>query len=121
MKAGAHILVVDDDPNHLKLSKIVLGTAGYRVTTAGDAEAALLRLADELPDLLLSDIDLPGMSGFELARKLKADERYRGVPMIAISATYGVKSYALRCGFLACLAKPLAYDTLADQILAIVG
>ncbi|GEM_PF-4276806 len=40
--------------------------------------------------------------------------------MIAISATYGVKAYAVRCGFLACLAKPLAYDTLADQLVEIL-
>ncbi|CAN5615760.1 N/A [soil metagenome] len=121
MRPGAHVLIVDDDPDHIKLCRIVLGDAGYQITSAGDAETALGMIEAQCPDVILSDLDLPAMSGFELARKLKADARFRAVPMIAISATYGVKSYALRFGFIACLAKPLAYDTLADQLGAILA
>lgn len=80
------ILIVDDNPVNLKLARSVLEIEGYEVDAAVDAENALDYLATRSPDLILMDIALPGMDGLTLTRKLKADPRWRGIPVIALTA-----------------------------------
>ncbi|SFN01645.1 response regulator [Dokdonella immobilis] len=80
------ILIVDDNPVNLKLARSVLEIEGYEVDAAVDAEDALDYLATRSPDLILMDIALPGMDGLTLTRKLKADPRWRGIPVIALTA-----------------------------------
>ena len=83
---SAKILVVDDNATNLKLVSDVLAFEGHDILKAVDAEEAQLVLADTLPDLILMDIALPGMDGLTLTRKLKADERTRHIPIIALTA-----------------------------------
>ena len=83
---SAKILVVDDNATNLKLVSDVLAFEGHNVLKAVDAEEAQIVLADTLPDLILMDIALPGMDGLTLTRKLKADERTRHIPIIALTA-----------------------------------
>ncbi|MBL9039004.1 MAG: response regulator, partial [Archangium sp.] len=66
------ILVVDDNPTNLKLARVLLVGEGYRVETANDAEEALQLLERIQPRLILMDLQLPGMDGLELTRRLKA-------------------------------------------------
>ena len=79
------ILVVDDAAESLKLLQGVLGDAGYRVRLATDGEMALLSAQMHPPALVLLDIKMPGMDGFEVCRRLKADERTRSIPILFLS------------------------------------
>ena len=80
------ILVVDDNPTNLKLVSDVLEFDGYEIVKAEDAEQAQALLKDRLPDLILMDIALPGMDGLTLTRLLKAEQRTRHIPVIALTA-----------------------------------
>lgn len=83
---SATILVVEDEPGIQEVLKFNLGLHGHAVIAAGDAEEALKRLSDTLPDLILLDWMLPGMSGIDLARKLRADSRLKQIPIIMLTA-----------------------------------
>ncbi len=82
----AQILVVDDVPANLKLLNRILATQGYKVRPASDGQLALRSVATEIPDLILLDIKMPGMDGYEVCRLLKQDAKHRDVPVIFISA-----------------------------------
>jgi len=80
------ILAVDDTPANLHLLVEMLSAKGYRVRTAPNGERALATIHKELPDLILLDIMMPEMDGYEVCRRLKADERTQAIPIIFISA-----------------------------------
>ena len=88
--AGDAILVVDDNPENLKLARVLLQGEGYAVTTACDAEQALEILKSFRPRLILMDIQLPGMDGLELTRRIKADPERRDTLILALTA-YAMK------------------------------
>jgi len=81
----ARILCVDDEPNVLKFLEAVFVPNGYEVTKAENGEEALEKIRSERIDLVLSDVSMPQMDGFELCRKIKEDERYRGIPVVMIT------------------------------------
>ncbi len=83
---AANILLVEDEPGIQELLKLNLGQAGHQVTAAEDAEGALRYLKTTLPDVILLDWMLPGMSGIDLCRRLRADKRYQPVPIIMLTA-----------------------------------
>ncbi len=83
---AANILLVEDEPGIQELLKLNLGQAGHKVTAADDAEGALQYLRTALPDVILLDWMLPGMSGIDLCRRLRADKRYQPVPIIMLTA-----------------------------------
>lgn len=87
---GAPILIVDDNPLNVKLVRLVLLTSGYDVRTCADAESALEILQSFRPDAILMDIQLPGMDGLELTRRLKADPDTRDITIVALTA-YAMK------------------------------
>ena len=87
---GHPILVVDDNPQNLKLVRVLLTIEGYDVRTAVDAEDALQVLGEFTPRVILMDLQLPGMDGLELTRQLKADPRYQGIRIVALTA-YAMK------------------------------
>lgn len=80
------ILVVEDEPAILELLKVNLVDAGYEVRAAADAETAMLMLKDSLPDLLLLDWMLPGLSGLAFAKQLRAEARTKELPVIMVTA-----------------------------------
>ncbi|HNO88621.1 MAG TPA: response regulator, partial [Rhodocyclaceae bacterium] len=82
----ATILLVEDEPAIQELIAANLLRAGHQVVRAGDAETAQRIVRDALPDLVLLDWMLPGMSGIDFARRLRADERTRGIPLIMLTA-----------------------------------
>ena len=84
------ILIVEDNPINIKLFRVVLEKAGFQVRTAVDANEALAALAEFNPRLILMDVQLPGMDGLELTRRLKADPRYRRIRIVALTA-YAMK------------------------------
>jgi CheY-like chemotaxis protein len=114
------ILIVDDNPQNLKLARVVLEHAGYSVRTAQDAEEALRMLQRSKPHLILMDVQLPGLDGLSLTRRLKADPAYRDTVIIALTA-YAMKTdeeRALAAGCDEYLAKPVDIDTLAAMVAA---
>ncbi|OGU14064.1 MAG: hypothetical protein A2076_12050 [Geobacteraceae bacterium GWC2_53_11] len=80
------ILCVDDEPGNLKLLERTLGTSGYEVIKAGDGREALDIIASRTVDLVLTDVMMPGIDGFETCRQIKGDERYRHIPVVMITA-----------------------------------
>lgn len=116
--AGEPVLIVDDNPQNLKLARVLLITEGYEVRTAASAEEALRELESFTPRLILMDLQLPGMDGLELTRRLKADPARRHIAVIALTA-YAMKGdelKALAAGCDAYVTKPIDVNTL-PQIL----
>jgi two-component system cell cycle response regulator DivK len=87
---GEPILIVDDNPLNLKLIRVLLRSEGYEVRTSGDAEEALTALQEFRPAVILMDLQLPGIDGLELTRRLKADPATRDITIIALTA-YAMK------------------------------
>jgi CheY-like chemotaxis protein len=83
---GESILVVDDQPQDVKLARLLLEMAGYDVRSAASAEEAWRTVQDAPPRLILMDVQLPGMDGLELTRRLKAEPAYRGIAIVALTA-----------------------------------
>lgn len=83
---AANILLVEDEPGIQELLKFNLSQAGHQVTAVSDAEQAMGFLKTALPDVILLDWMLPSMSGIDLCRRLRADERYQPVPIIMLTA-----------------------------------
>jgi DNA-binding response OmpR family regulator len=84
--AGISLLVVDDDAFIARLLEIELSAAGYDVRTAGSGDRALELAYERCPDLILADVMMPNMDGFELTRQLRMDERTAGTRVILLTA-----------------------------------
>jgi DNA-binding response OmpR family regulator len=80
------VLVVDDDPHIVRVVEINLTQEGHQVRSAGDGEAALAAVAQELPDLLILDVTMPKLDGFETLKRLKADPAAAEIPVIMLTA-----------------------------------
>ena len=121
--ADETILIVDDNPTNLKLARVLLTGEGYIVRTAGDAEEALAVLQAYRPRLILMDLQLPGMDGLELTRRLKADPDLRSIVIVALTAyaMKGDEDKALAAGCDGYIAKPIDTRTLPDVIRAHLG
>ncbi len=84
--AGEPILIVDDTPVNLKLTRILLVNEGYKVFTAASAEEALELIPTFQPRLILADIQLPGIDGLEMTRRIKQDARSQDTLVVALTA-----------------------------------
>jgi two-component system, cell cycle response regulator DivK len=107
--AGEPILVVDDNATNSKLLAVVLRAEGYQVRVAADGHELCATLADFHPRLIFMDIQLPGLDGLELTRRLRANPATRDIVIVAVSA-YAMKSdmeQALANGCDGYLAKPV--------------
>jgi two-component system cell cycle response regulator DivK len=107
----ARVLIVEDNPVNMRLVVVLLQSAGHTVLSAPDAEAALTLARDEQPDLILMDIQLPGMDGLEATTLLKRDEATRAIPVIALTAL-AMKGDEERIRAAGCdgyIAKPMRY------------
>jgi two-component system cell cycle response regulator DivK len=107
--ADEQILVIDDTPANLKLTRILLAHEGYTVRTATDAEEALTILDDFHPALMLVDIQLPGMDGLELTRRVKANPNTRDIVVVALTAfaMKGDEQHAMEEGCDGYITKPI--------------
>jgi two-component system, cell cycle response regulator DivK len=107
----AKILVVEDNPTNMRLAILLLQSAGHTVLSATDAEAGLTLARDEQPNLILMDIQLPGMDGLEATALLKRDSATSAIPVVALTAL-AMKGDEERIRAAGCdgyIAKPLAY------------
>jgi CheY-like chemotaxis protein len=102
---AAHVLAVEDDPDLLALLEMVLAEAGHRVRTAAHGAEALERVAEELPGVILLDMRMPVMNGWEFARELRA--RYgHACPIVVLTAAENAEQRAAEIGAEGWLAKP---------------
>ena len=116
--SGAHkvplILVVDDSITVRRVTQRLLQREGFRVAMAADGLQALERLQDEVPTVVLSDIEMPRMDGFDLARNIRADSRLKGLPIIMITSRIAEKhrEHAMELGVDHYLGKPYSEEEL---------
>jgi two-component system cell cycle response regulator DivK len=108
----AKVLVVEDNATNMTLATFLLKSVGHTVLSAMDAEVGLMLARDEQPDLILMDIQLPGMDGLEATALLKQDEKTRAIPVIALTAL-AMKGDEQRIRAAGCdgyIAKPMRYQ-----------
>ena len=118
--AEAKVLVVDDDPDILALLEEALSFHGYEVLAAENGHEALDQVARYSPDLILLDLKMPGIDGYEVIRRLKADESTRHIPVIVITASPVDKQRdrvrVMGMGATEYVTKPLSIEFLIDEI-----
>lgn len=115
---GETILIVDDNATNLKLARVLLTALGYSTLTAVDANDALDRLREYRPELILMDLQLPGMDGFQLTRALKDSPDTMAIPIVALTA-YAMKGDDERARAAGCdgyVTKPIDANTLTRTI-----
>src|SRR5688572_16779676 len=116
------VLVVEDNATNMKLSTFLLESADYTVIAATNAETGLTLAREQHPDLILMDIQLPGMDGLQATALLKSDAATRDIPVIALTALAmkGDEERILAAGCDGYIAKPIAYKeflaTIADRL-----
>ena len=115
---GEAILIVDDNAVNLKLMRVLLTGEGYTVRTAIDAEDALAVLREFKPRLILMDLQMPGMDGLELTRRLKKDPALAEIVVVALTAyaMKGDEGKALEAGCDGYITKPIDTRTLTATI-----
>jgi two-component system cell cycle response regulator DivK len=116
--AGEPILIVDDNPANLKLARVLLTAEGYQVRVATDAEDALAVLREFTPRLILMDLQLPGMDGLTLTRRLKDDPATQDIAVIALTA-YAMKGDEQKARAAGCdgyISKPIDTRILAQTV-----
>ncbi len=116
-------MVVDDSLTVRKITGRLLAREGYQVITAKDGVEALEQLAEMVPDVMLVDIEMPRMDGFDLTRNVRADERLKAVPIVMITSRIADKhrSHALELGVNVFLGKPYQEDELLAHIAGFVS
>ena len=121
--AKERILVVDDNPANATLVSFLLQKSGYEVRTAADAAQALVAVDEFEPRLILMDVQLPGMDGLALTRKLKADRKTEGIIVVALTA-YAMKGDEERARAAGCdgyVSKPINTRTLPALVAELLG
>ena len=119
----ARVLIVEDNPTNMTLAIFLLQSVGHTVLNATDAEAGLALAREERPDLILMDIQLPGMDGLQATTLLKGDPATRAIPVIALTAL-AMKGDEERIRAAGCdgyIAKPMRYQQFLATVAAEVG
>ena len=111
---GEKILIVEDDQVSQKMVRDALQAGGYETAEAESGEAALQKVAEDTPDLILMDIRLPGIDGLETTRRLKADPQTAAIPVVAVTAHAMPEDEAMirEAGCEAYMPKPLRFSLL---------
>ena len=112
------ILVVEDQEDNRQIMRDLLGNAGYELVEAVDGEQALAAYAKQRPDLILMDIQLPVMDGYETTRRIRADPESKTIPIIAVTsyALAGDEAKALAAGCTAYVTKPFSPRALLAKV-----
>jgi CheY-like chemotaxis protein len=111
------VLVVEDDSDLVSLMELVLSDAGYRVRTASDGAVALARVAEEMPGLILLDMRMPGMNGWEFAREFR-QRHGRAAPIVVVTAAENARARAAEVEAEGWLSKPFEIDDVLRMVAA---
>lgn len=114
----ARILVIEDNADNLDLMVYLLEAFGHTVITAVDGAGGLAAVPRERPEVVLCDLHLPGIDGYEVCRRLKADPELRRIPLIAVtaSAMAGDRDRGLAAGFDGYISKPIEAERFVPQV-----
>lgn len=117
------VLLVEDNPHNRKIFSGMLTFSGFTVIEAEDGHQALAATAGTLPDVILMDLSIPGIDGWEVTRRLKADPRTRAVPVIALTAhaMRGDEERARAAGCDHYLSKPISPKKVVAEVRKILG
>lgn len=112
------ILIADDRASSRELIREILEMAGYQVVEAADGAAALNMALELSPDLILLDIEMPALNGFNVVEKLREDPRFAATPVVALtaSAMQGDREKALQAGFTGYISKPVRLAALRAEV-----
>ena len=115
---GKTVLLVEDNPHNRKIFSGMLAHHGFRVLEAETGDKALERVAAELPDLILMDLSIPGIDGWECTRRIKSDPRSSAVPVIALTAhaMRGDEERARQAGCDGYLSKPISPKRVVEEV-----
>ena len=118
--AGQLILIVEDNEKNLRLARDVLQFSGFQIAEAGTGEAAVSIARERHPDLILMDIELPGIDGITALQQLRADAGTAGIPVVALTASAMSSDRArfFGAGFDGYISKPINIKEFPDQVLA---
>ena len=121
--APKRILIVEDNELNMKLLHDVLEAHGYAMITTGEGAAAIALARDYQPDLILMDLQLPDVSGFDAVRQLKDDEQTRAIPVVAVTAfaMVGDERKALMSGCDGYVAKPIRLREFLEIVERFIG
>jgi len=116
--SGGKILLVEDNPVNRRLAEFLLRSAGYQVREAATAQEAFELLKVDRPDLIVMDIQLPGMDGLEATKKIKEEPATRDIPVVAVTsyAMKGDRENALAAGCVGYITKPVDKATFVREI-----
>ncbi len=124
-KQGPLVLAVDDDPSILRVIEMLLTRSGYTVRTAASGDKALILLRSMVPAVLISDVQMPGMSGYDLCSVVKRDARLQNVPVVFLTAQGSPQDYKTGhdLGAVVYMSKPFKPEKLLQvvQMVAPVG
>lgn len=117
-----NVLIVDDEPDNIEVLVEPLEFFGMTVQTAGNGLEAMKVLQDFDANLIITDLSMPGMDGWELRSRVKNDPKYAGMPVVALSAhaMAGDKDRALEVGFDGYITKPVNLRTIVDDLKMVV-
>ncbi|TMG46797.1 MAG: response regulator [Chloroflexi bacterium] len=117
------ILLVEDNEKNMKLARDLLAYNGHTVFEATTGEAAVATATKELPDLVLMDIQLPGIDGIEALRRIRADGKASRIPVVALTASVMADDRERfdKAGFDGFLAKPIDVKTFNDQVMQLIA
>jgi two-component system, cell cycle response regulator DivK len=120
---GKNILLVEDNPVNRRLAVFLLRSQGYEVREATTAQEAFEIIEKERPDLIVMDIQLPGMDGLEATRKIKAHPATTDIPIIAVTsyAMKGDREKAMAAGCAGYVTKPIDKNIFIQEIAALLG
>lgn len=115
---SAKILIVEDDPNNLRLLELLLAHAGHNTHSASNGLECLQRVKEERPDLILMDVELPKLDGYETTRILRQDSSTAAIPIIGVSSFASAESHqaALDSGMNDYIEKPISVSNFVKQI-----
>ena len=115
---ASHVLIVDDTPANVDILKVILSREGYNVSMAPNGEVALKVIPRSMPDLILMDVMMPGLNGFEVCEKLKADEATKEIPVIFVTAKAETDDIvkAFDVGGVDYITKPYQYREVLSRI-----
>jgi two-component system cell cycle response regulator DivK len=112
------VLIADDKATSRELVRTVLEREGYAVLEAADGIEALRNAREAVPDMIILDLQMPGMDGFTVLEELRKDQRFRATPIMALtaSAMQGDRERAIKIGFTGYVTKPIRLQVLRSEV-----